>query len=83
MTGLAGNAPVTAGESKDPVFQVNVDLVFVIFSVTDSTGNFVTALKPEDLRITEDGVPQKIVSFAEGAQAPLRLPGSLANATQG
>ena len=38
MTSLAGDAPVAAGESKDPVFQVNVDLVLVTFSVTDSKG---------------------------------------------
>jgi VWFA-related protein len=62
-----------AGENKDPLFRVNVDLVTVTFTVTDINGRHVTGLKPADLQISEDGIAQQIVTFTEGAKTPLRL----------
>ena len=35
-------------------------------AVTDSQGNYVTGLKPENFSITEDRVAQKIAVFGEG-----------------
>ena len=51
-------------------FHVNVDMVELTFTVTDGKGKYVTGLKPEDIRIREDGVDQKIAAFAEGTGAP-------------
>jgi Ca-activated chloride channel family protein len=59
-------------------FRVVVDLVQLNVAVTDRKGNYVTGLTPKDFAITEDGIPQKIATFAEGNQ-PVR---SLADPTQ-
>jgi VWFA-related protein len=72
---LARFAPLS-GQSGEPAFyRANVHLVMQTFSVTDSKGNSVSGLKPEDIRILEDGVPQKISSFAEGSKPSLRVTG--------
>ena len=43
-------------------------MVVLTFRVTDRKDNHVGGLKPEDIRISEDGIPQKIASFAEGSR---------------
>ncbi len=49
-------------------YRVDVDMVMLTFSVTDKKGNHVNGLRPEDIRIFEDGAEQKISSFAEGSK---------------
>ena len=39
------------------------------FTVTDSKGHYINGLKNTDFKIFEDGIPQKISTFAEGNQA--------------
>ena len=46
--------------------RVNVDLVQLNIAVTDSKGNYIADLKPENFVITEDKIPQKIATFEEG-----------------
>lgn len=54
--------------AQDPMqMRVNVVLVQLNIAVTDSKGNYVTGLRPEDFLITEDKIPQKISTFEEGA----------------
>ena len=48
-------------------YRVDVNMVALTFSVTDKSGNHVSGLKPSDVRIFEDGIPQKIAAFAEGS----------------
>ncbi|MCU1274035.1 MAG: von Willebrand factor, type [Bryobacterales bacterium] len=48
-----------------PVFRLDVDMVTVSFTVTDSEEHFIKGLKPDDIRVLEDGIPQKIVKFSE------------------
>jgi VWFA-related protein len=58
-------------------YRVNVDLVALTFSVADSKGRPIHGLKAADLRITEDGIQQKIAAFAEGSRvAEEALPGA-------
>src|SRR5258708_2271035 len=52
-------------ETQSPLFRVDVDMVTVSFTVTDSNEHFIGGLKPGDIRVLEDGIPQKIVKFAE------------------
>jgi Ca-activated chloride channel homolog len=54
-------------------FQVNVDMVVLTFTVTDSKGTYVNGLHPEDIRVTDDGVIQKIVAFAEGDESRVQF----------
>lgn len=50
--------------------RVSVVLVQLNVAVTDSKGNYVTGLKPEDFVVTEDKIPEKIATFEEGAFRP-------------
>jgi len=62
----AGAVWLSAQEAKNPVFRAHVDLVVLSFTVTDSKGHYVTNLKPSDFRILEDGIVEKVSTFAEG-----------------
>jgi VWFA-related protein len=53
--------------------EVGVDLVNVLFSVTDRNGRFVAGLGPEDFRVEEDGESQTIRYFARENELPLTL----------
>ncbi|MGB6431487.1 MAG: VWA domain-containing protein [Candidatus Acidiferrales bacterium] len=56
--------------SQNQVIRVEVNLVQLNVAVTDSKGNYVTGLRPQDFAITEDKIPQKIAIFEEGNGAP-------------
>jgi Ca-activated chloride channel family protein len=56
-----------------PTFRVKVDLVVLSFTVTDGKGHYINGLQPKDFRIVEDGIPQKLSSFAEGSKPPLEV----------
>jgi Ca-activated chloride channel homolog len=63
---------VAAAQQLAPI-RVDVNLVNVGFSVRDATGKLVTDLSQDEIRITEDGVPQKIAFFARSSDVPLNL----------
>ena len=56
-----------------------VNLVQLNVAVTDKNGNYVTNLRPENFAITEDGIPEKLATFAEG-NGPTRALFELAQA---
>jgi len=56
-----------------PVFRVKVDMVVLSFTVTDNRNHYINGLKPADFRIYEDGILQKMNTFAEGARPPLSV----------
>ena len=62
-----------AQELERPVFRVKVDMVVLSFTVTDSRGRYVNGLKPGDFRVLEDGIPQKIATFAEGSSPAVQV----------
>ncbi len=63
--------PAGAGEEAPPAFPAEVEQVIVDLVVTDKKGNPVSGITMDDLVVTEDDVPQAIISFeaAEGAEA--------------
>jgi VWFA-related protein len=63
--------PVPA--EKAPPIRVQVDLVNVVFSVTDRRNRHVTGLGPEDMTVYEDGVRQEIKFFTSETNLPLRI----------
>src|SRR5690349_2207444 len=69
----AGAAILRAQERKGPIFRANVDMVVHSFQVTDAKNHYINGLKPGDFRIYEDGILQKISTFAEGAKAPVAV----------
>jgi Ca-activated chloride channel homolog len=52
---------------------VKVDMVVLSFQVTDSKGHYKNGLKPGEFRILEDGIPQKLNTFAEGNKPPVQM----------
>jgi Ca-activated chloride channel homolog len=56
-----------------PVFRVKVDMVVLSFTVTDSRNHYINGLKPPDFRIYEDGILQKLNTFAEGTKPPAEV----------
>ncbi len=67
--------PGTAQEAEPgtAVFRVEVDMVLLNVAVTDKKGNYITGLYPWDFEMYEDGIQQKVATFAEGSAAPRRL----------
>jgi Ca-activated chloride channel homolog len=56
-----------------PTIRVNVDMVVLSFQVQDSKNRYINGLKPSDFRIYEDGILQKVSTFAEGAKLPVEV----------
>jgi len=63
---------------NNPDIHVVVNMVQLNVAVTDHKGNYVTGLKPENFEIHEDGITEKLATFAEG-NAPARNLGELAD----
>src|SRR5579884_3926751 len=59
---------VSAQESPEPTFKVDVKLVNVYVTVTDQQGAPIGNLTKNDFSLSEDGVPQKISVFSKDSQ---------------
>src|SRR5262249_46586691 len=62
-----------AAQENDPHIHVVVNLVQLNVEVTDRKGSYITGLRPQDFSITEDGIPEKLATFAEGNESVRRL----------
>jgi VWFA-related protein len=71
-----------AAQDSGMRLHVNVNLVQLNVAVTDSKGNYITGLRPEDFVITDDKVPQKLNTFEEGNFNP-GAPGTVASPRAG
>jgi VWFA-related protein len=60
-------------ERVNSQIRVTVELVQLNVAVTDSRGEYVTGLQPGDFTVLEDGIPQKLATFAEGNELTRRL----------
>ena len=65
---LQGIGARRAAQDVPMNLRVNVVLVQLNVAVTDSKGNYVTGLHPEDFAITEDKIPQKVSTFEESKE---------------
>jgi len=72
-TALSLFRPALWAQDNRPTFRVKVDMVVLSFTVTDSKGRYVNGLKPSEFRILEDGILQKLTTFAEGSKPPVQL----------
>ena len=50
-------------EQADEVIRIDTDLTNLLFTATDKQNHFITTLREEDIRVLEDGVPQKLFTF--------------------
>jgi Ca-activated chloride channel homolog len=62
-----------AQDAPHAIFRVKVDMVVLSFQVTDSKNHYVNGLKPSDFKIYEDGILQRVSTFAEGASTPMAV----------
>ncbi len=60
-------------EGQRPVFRVKVDMVVLTFTVTDNRGRYINGLKPGDFKILEDGIAQRVATFAEGSRPAVQV----------
>src|ERR1700677_4582176 len=70
---LLAAAPRPAAQDESSRLRVNVVLVQLDVAVTDSKGNYVSGLRPEDFVIKEDNIPEKIATFEEGNESVRKL----------
>ena len=60
-------------DQDDEVIRIDTDLTNLFFTATNKQKAFVTTLREEDLRVTEDGVLQKIITFQRETDRPLSI----------
>ncbi len=58
---------------QDEVIRVETDLTSIFFTATNRQNRYITTLREEDLRITEDGVAQTILTFQRETDRPLSI----------
>ncbi len=73
LAGIACALVAAGQEGQRPVFRVKVDMVVLSFQITDNKGHYINGLKPKDFKIFEDGIEQKIATFAEGNRPPMQV----------
>ncbi len=66
--------PASGDSEPEPeVVRVETDLVDTLFTAVDKDRHFVTSLRPEDVRIFENDVPQPVSMFQRETDRPLSL----------
>ena len=58
---------------QDDVLRVESDLTNLLFTATDKNNRYITTLQESDLRVLEDGVPQKLFTFQRETDRPLSI----------
>src|SRR3954464_15591599 len=61
------------GQGARQNLRVDVRLVNVYATVTDSRGHYVAGLTRDDFTLAEDGVPQQIAHFSQDQQVPVSV----------
>jgi len=70
---LSGGRSGAAAQDDASRIHVSVVLVQLSIAVTDSKGNYVSGLRPEDFTILEDNIAEKTATFEEGNGPPRSL----------
>src|ERR1700685_3236397 len=68
---IAYGTRIEAQESPD--LHVVVNLVQLNVAVTDKKGTYITGLRPKDFAVVEDGITEKVATFAEGNEPAFRV----------
>jgi VWFA-related protein len=63
----------TLTDQDDDVIRTETDLTNLLFTATDKNRRFITTLRQEDIRVLEDGVPQKLFTFQRETDRPLAV----------
>jgi Ca-activated chloride channel family protein len=71
--GAQGRVAAQTPTDQDDVIRVETDLTNLFFTASSKDARFITSLREEDLRVTEDGVAQKILTFQRETDRPLAI----------
>jgi Ca-activated chloride channel family protein len=69
----ASPTPTPTIAEEDQVIKVETEAVNVLFTAQDRNRRLLTNLKPEDVRILENGQPQEIAAFSRQIDLPMSL----------
>lgn len=73
FAGRIQNPPSTSPQQEDEPVKLKGELVDVVFSVMDANHRLIPNLKPEQIRLTDNGVDQAIDFFQETTNVPMVL----------
>jgi VWFA-related protein len=66
--------PAQTPNSQDiDVLRTETDLTNLLFTATDKSNRYITTLQQNDIRVTEDGVPQTLFTFQRETDRPLAI----------
>jgi len=60
-------------QDQDDVIRTETNLTNILLTATDKHNRLITTLRQEDLRVLEDGVPQKLFTFQRETDRPLSI----------
>lgn len=60
-------------QDQDDVLRVESDLTTILFTATDKKNRFITNLQESDIRVLEDGTPQKLFTFQRETDRALSI----------
>ena len=60
-------------QDQDDVIRTESDLTNILLTATDKQNRLITTLREEDLRVFEDGLPQKLFTFQRETDRPLSI----------
>ena len=55
------------------IIRTETDLTNLLFTATDKNNRYITSLQQNDIRVVEDGVPQKLFTFQRETDRPLSI----------
>ena len=70
---LCASAVHSQTVDQDDVIRVETDVTNLPFTAMDKERRFITTLRAEDVRVLEDGVPQKLFTFQRETDRPLAI----------
>lgn len=70
---LSLSASFGLAQDPDDVIRTETDITNVLFTAVDKQNRLITTLREEDLRVLEDGVPQKLFTFQRETDRPLSI----------
>jgi VWFA-related protein len=70
---LPPGAAAQTPNQDDEVLRIETDLTNILFTATDKNNRYIINLKEGDLRVLEDGVPQKLFTFQRETDRPLSI----------
>jgi VWFA-related protein len=70
---VVAQTPTPTPPSDIDVLRIESDLTTLLFTANDKYNRYITTLKESDIRLLEDGVPQKLFTFQRETDRPLSI----------